>query len=227
MAELSGDKLEDTLIDCTNLRTLLSIHVTKQDADDVPEWQAFLEGLRSAEKPDEWAYQFYVKSEEGEPELDDSSGFGCFWYTYPFRDQPKVRLHFGNVDRSGHGALSLERANTRRAELTHLLKEIRARYPDAETVRGGSWLYNIDAYRRLFPTEYIASTKPVGYELQFWALWGQFLRGGGKINKETMNRFLDAIKQATSPEECETCFPYEVLRPECDIRHFYTHFGIE
>ena len=32
-------------------------------------------------------------------------------------------------------------------------------------MRGGSWLYNIDAYRRLFPPEYLASTKPVGYEL--------------------------------------------------------------
>ena len=28
-------------------------------------------------------------------------------------------------------------------------------------------------------------------------------------------------------QECERCFTYEVLRPECDIQHFYRHFKIE
>ena len=69
--------------------------------------------------------------------------------------------------------------------------------------------------------------KPVGYELRFWALWGQFLRGGYRPNFEAIVRFCDAIGEAKSPEECERCFPYEVMRPECDIGHFYKEFGTE
>ena len=93
-------------------------------------------------------------------------------------------------------------------------------------MRGGSWLYNIDAYRRLFPPEYLATAKPVGYELEFWALWSQFLRGGFRPDIEAITRFKTAIAIADSLEECERCFTYEVLRPECDIQHFYRHFKI-
>ena len=108
-----------------------------------------------------------------------------------------------------------------------MLAEIRTRHPDARTVRGGSWLYNIEPYCRLFPPEYIATAEPVGYELPFWALWGQFLRGGFRIDQAAADAFLAAIQEADSTEECEQCFPYQVLRPECDIQHFYRYFGIE
>ena len=227
MSELSGTRLEDTLIDCTNIRTLLNINVTRETARKNDSWQTFLNGLHNAEEPDRWAYDHYLEREKNEPELDASNGFGCFYYSYPFREQPKVRLHFRNVDHSGKGALSPERAPARRDELTALFLETREQHPDAQTVRGGSWLYNIEPYCRLFPPEYIASMKPVGYELQFWALWGQFLRGGFRPNVETIAKFREAIARARSPEECERCFPYEVMRPECGIEHFYKHFGIK
>jgi hypothetical protein len=226
MSELSGISLEDALIECTNVRTLLSLRVTRETAHEVPEWRSFVEGLQSAENPDDWAYRFYLKSKENETEPKDTDGFGCFWYSYPFRDTPAVRLHFGNIDGSGHGALSLERADTRRGELVKLLTEIRTKHPDAKTMRGGSWLYNIEPYRRLFPPEYIASIKAVGYELPFWVLWGQFLRGGGKPNHEAIHTFVAAVEQATTPDECEKSFPYQVMRPECDIRHFYSYYNI-
>jgi hypothetical protein len=227
MSELSDTRLEDTLIDCTNIRTLLNIEVTHETAAESDSWQIFLRGLRKAQKPETWAYNHYLDREKGEPEIDATDGYGCFYYSYPFRDQPKVRLHFRNVDPSTWGALSPERFPARRNELTVLLREIRKKHPDAETVCGGSWLYNIEPYCRLFPPEYIASMKPVGYELQFWALWGQFLRGGFRPNFEAITRFCDAIGEAKSPEGCKRCFPYEVMRPECDIGHFYRDFRTE
>jgi hypothetical protein len=101
MADLSGESLENALIDCTNMRTVLSIHVTKEDAHEVAEWRSFIEGLQQSEDPDEWAYRYYLKREEGEEEENDTDGFGCFRYSYPFRDTTAVRLHFGNVDRIG------------------------------------------------------------------------------------------------------------------------------
>jgi len=167
MAELSGESLENAVIDFTQIRTLMSIRVTREDADKVETWRTLVDGLLAAEDPDEWAYRFYLQTEEGELELDDTEDFGCFYYTYPFRDTKAVRLHFRNADRSGLGALSLARSEVRRCELVNMLAEIKVKHPDAGTVRGGSWLYNIEPYRRLFPTAYIASAKPVGYELVF------------------------------------------------------------
>jgi hypothetical protein len=226
VSTLANVSLGSALIDCTIIPTLLNIEVTHETAEKCVSWQGFLRGLREAYVPDRWAYDHYVERERREPEINSSEGYGCFYYSYPFQDQPKVRLHFRPVDRSGKGALSLEQVPARRAELTALFREISSKHPDAETVRGGSWLYNIAPYCRLFPSEYIASMKPVGYELQFWALWGQFLKGGFRPDFEAIGRFCEAIALARTPEECTQCFPYEAMRPECDIGHFYRFFEI-
>ena len=58
MAELSGESLENTMIDFTQIRTLMSIRVTREDADKVEAWRTFVDGLLAAEDPDEWAYRF-------------------------------------------------------------------------------------------------------------------------------------------------------------------------
>lgn len=224
MSALSRASLEESLIDCTNIRILLSIHVNQKTKTDVPEWRTFMDGLISSDDPDQWTYEYYQETERNELKLTEGS---CFWYSYPFRDQPKVRLHFSGRDRSGHGALSRERIDARRQELIELLTTIRSKHPDAETVRGGSWLYNIEPYCRLFPPAYIESATPVGYELQFWALWGQFLKGGFRINEEAVDTFRKAFAQADSVEACKQSFPYQVLRPECGIDEFYEHYGIE
>ena len=93
MSELSHRPLEDTLIDCTMLRTLLNIRVTKETAQESEAWQSFLRGLRNTSEPDRWAYDHYLEREKDEPSIDVLDGFGCFWYSYPFRNEPKVRLH--------------------------------------------------------------------------------------------------------------------------------------
>ena len=43
----------------------------------------------------------------------------------------------------------------RKSELLEMFRHIQANHPDVETVRGGSWLYNIPAYLRLFPPNYV------------------------------------------------------------------------
>jgi hypothetical protein len=46
--------------------------------------------------------------------------------------------------------------------------------PEARTVSGNSWMYNLEAYRRLYPPQYTA-TLPISEEdeFQYLALWGQ------------------------------------------------------
>ena len=95
----------------------------------------------------------------------------------------KLRLHFENRETSNHGTLSKERMATRKSELSAMFRYIQANHPDVETVRGGSWLYNIPAYLRLFPPDYVKTAEPVGYETTFWALWGQFVDRHGSVRQ--------------------------------------------
>ena len=155
---------------------------------------------------------------------DERQFFGCFSYVYPWRNTHKLRLHFENRDTSEYGALSKDRMSIRKSELSAMFRHIQANHPDVETVRGGSWLYNIPAYLRLFPPDYIKTAKPVGYETSFWALWGQFVARKGSIRQPTAAQFLECLNKQKTVDGCLQCFPYQVLRPECSIETFYDFF---
>ena len=94
------------------------------------------------------------------------------------------------------------------------------------TVRGGSWLYNIPTYLRLFPPDYVKTAKPVGYETMFWALWGQFIGRKGSIRQSTASQFLDCLSRQKTVDGCLQCFPYQVLRPECSVETFYDFYSL-
>ena len=115
---------------------------------------------------------------------------------------------------------------TRKAELSAMFRHIKENHPDVETVRGGSWLYNISAYRRLFPLDYVRTAKPVGYETGFWALWGQFIARDGSLRQPGAGQFLECLDKQKTVEDCLKCFPYQVLRPECDIQVFYDFYDL-
>ena len=227
IAELGDDPLELVVIDHTLFRHLLDLRVTRQDTSD-PLWQRFVSGLVSASDPEGWMYQVYLDraGELRKRPSEEYDGFGCFYYAYPFPDTKAVRLHFSPRDESGRGNLSRERVEVRVGELRDLFRHVKESRPEAETVRGGSWMYNIEPYRTLFPPEYIASAKPVGYEVGFWALWGQFLRRVDKADNEAVSRFLPRLREQKTTEACLECFPYQVLRPECPIRVFYEFYAI-
>ena len=157
---------------------------------------------------------------------DERLFFGCFSYVYPWRGTRKLRLHFENRETSEHGTLSKERMATRKAELLAMFQYIQANHSDVETVRGGSWLYNIAAYRRLFPPDYVKTAKPVDYETMFWALWGQFVARNGSIREPAASQFLECLGKQQTVEDCLQCFPYQVLRPECSIEIFYDFYNL-
>ena len=53
--------------------------------------------------------------------------------------------------------LGPDRLAIRRRELASTLSDARAVAPQAETLRGGSWLYHLAPYRSLFPPSFLAS----------------------------------------------------------------------
>ncbi len=91
-----------------------------------------------------------------------------FW---PFRyDEPGddgvVKLHFGSMSLTDTQSpdepsiLSSERLHEQRAKLKAMFAEIKQKHPHARLVRGASWLYNREAYRRLYPASYTAHAVP-------------------------------------------------------------------
>ena len=225
IAEVSNQPLAEVLIDYTILRTLFNLRVSHDISN--PLWDAFIEGLCASNNSEDWTYKFYLQRMAVESDVsDDRRFFGCFSYVYPWRNTRKLRLHFENRENSEHGALSKERMTLRKLELSAMFRYIQANHPDVETVRGGSWLYNIPAYLRLFPTDYVKTAKPVGYETTFWALWGQFVARHGSIRQPAASKFLECLDKQKTVENCLQCFPYQVLRPECSIEIFYDFYNL-
>ena len=225
IAEVSNQTLADVLIDYTILRTLFNLRVSHDISN--PLWDEFIEGLRASNNPEVWTYNFYRQRTTAVSEVSDERRFfGCFSYVYPWRGTKKLRLHFENRETSNHGTLSKERMAIRKSELMAMFRYVQTNYPDVETVRGGSWLYNIPAYLRLFPPDYVKTAKPVGYETTFWALWGQFVARHGSLRQPAATQFLECLKVHKTVEGCLQCFPYQVLRPECPIEIFYNFYNL-
>lgn len=182
-------------------------------------WQTYLEGLRLASDQALWTYTFYERRRQSV----SSSPYGCFQYTY-LANEHTIRLHFTNADASGYGPLGRDRMPARLQELKALFTEIKQRYADAQYVRGVSWLYNLEAYKRLFPPQYTSSMKIIDGEFQYLALWGQFLLRNGLIREPLASSFLSCCGQQCSQTGLLRCFPYSVLQPSCPITVFYEFF---
>jgi hypothetical protein len=140
------------------------------------------------------------------PRPSDRVWFGCFGYEIEDHGGT-VRVHFGRRD--PHGALTDDRQGVRRAELTSLFAHAAAAYPQARRYRGGSWLYHLDRYRRLFPPSVVAALAPEPTEdgLRMMALWGQFVRGDRSPYRPRVDEFTHGYRSARSPRELLDAFP--------------------
>lgn len=185
-----------------------------------PAWKAYLKGLHEAADQAIWTIAFY----EGRREPAPPSPHGCFRYAY-LADEQTIRLHFTNADSSGCGPLSQERMPARLHELKILFAEIQQRHPDAQRVRGVSWLYNLEAYKRLFPPQYTSAAGVVVEEFQYLSLWGQFLQRNGQVREPLVRSFLSCCREQSTLEGLTRCFPYRVLEPACSIAAFYEFYS--
>jgi hypothetical protein len=155
---------------------------------------------------------------------EDGRRWGCFAYEWrPARQA--IRIHFSNQDAPEPGTLSRERMAARMEELRAMFAVVHEERPDAQVVIGGSWLYNLDTYRRLFPPEFGASATPDEPHLQYRALWGQFLRRDGSLNAERATAFLARVAGLADPARYAECFPLQVLLTQAPIAAFYALYG--
>jgi hypothetical protein len=219
---LSGLPLARALLEYTNLYVRFGLG---RDFDPThPTWREYLAGLQNTNDSREWTYRFYVTR----PEAMDAPGvvatFGCFAYARLSGD--RIRLHFRNAETDGHSPLGIARLDQRLADLAALFEHVKRTLPQPLQMVGASWLYNLDAYRRLFPVPYLATARVIGRRFQHMPLWGQFVDRYGESKASMTSQFLERLERPSSLDSLDQCFPFQVLSVEASVAEFYDFYGI-
>jgi hypothetical protein len=222
VAELSGLPFAQALLKYTNLYVRFGLG--RDFNPEHPIWQAYLAGLSDRNDQLDWTYRFYLTRTDAMAGPPVVAAFGCF--SYELLGSDRIHIHFRNADTQAHSSLSAACQGQRRTDLTALFGHVQRTLPGQVQVQGVSWLYNIEAYRRLFPAAYLSSARAVHNRFHALPRWGQFLDRYGDI-KESMTRpFLSRLEQQTGIERLHECFPYQPLAVEAPVSEFYEFYGI-
>lgn len=193
-----------------------------------PDWQELCARMQNGEKADVIAYDLYKRNYQ---ETDEGKTFfGCFRFDFHPKlhaDNGVIELHFHNRDHSSYGPLSKARQAKRIQDLKSMFTSIKQHYPQAKVVHGGSWLYNIEAYKRLFPVSF--TTNMLVEEIPFprtSGIWGQFLNSEGKVKPETADVFLSKVNNAKTLDQLLQCFEFKILYPRANIEDFYDFYAV-
>lgn len=133
-----------------------------------------------------------------------------------------MKIHFSNrdTDEAG-GPLAAAKAGRRRAELAAMMLWIAERHPEATHICGRSWLYNLEAYRRLFPPAYVATRTlaPGPLLLTGTSSWGQMIDSREAIRTDARDALLANLADL-DPEAPWTAFPMRVLAVQAPLETF-------
>lgn len=219
---LSGLPPARVLLEYTNLYVRFGLGRAFDPAH--PIWREYLAGLQHTSDEREWTYRFYSTRSEALAAPPVVATFGCFSCALTGRD--RLRLHFRNAETDGRSPLGNDRVDRRLAELTALFEHVSRTPGGPLRVVGASWLYNLQAYRRLFPPSYLATARVIGHRYQHMPLWGQFLDRHGQTRERGTREFLARLERQSSLETLDECFPLQVLAVEAPVPAFYDFYGI-
>ena len=224
ITQLTQRPYQETILNMTALYRIVGLDWSLDPQN--PVWQNYLKGLHQIDidADADWSYQFYLERADQIPSYDNQH-WGCFGYEY-WSERCLIHLHFWNLEDSGYGPLSHQRKDARLADLRSMFTHIKRVHPDAIAVHGSSWLYNVEAYRRLFPVEFGLSARPDTPHLVARSLWGQFLRFDGRLNEERAVVFLDRLNRLEQEHKYAQCFPFQVLFTQAPITLFYPFYGV-
>jgi len=222
VTELSGLPFARVLFEYTNLYIRFGLGRDFNPAHAI--WQAYLSGLRDTNDHREWTYRFYLTRSAilaGPPVV---AALGCF--SYALLSDNRIRLHFGNAETAEHSPLGRDRLEQRREDLTALFGHVQQTLRQSAQVLGASWLYNLDAYRRLFPPSYIATARVLHDRFRHMPLWGQFLDRHGEIKESMARPFRERLTRQSCLDRLDACFPFQVLTVEAPVQAFYDFYGL-
>ncbi len=165
-----------------------------------PDWQRLLAEVAASREPGAVVHAWAVACErpaEPGPVLD---------FAWSAEDRT-VQLNFLGERSRERSPLSDAHLPDRRRELRDLMMRAANDHPEAESLRGRSWLYGLDAYRRIFPPVFLAGLAVERPDLQFLASWGQLLHRDGGSRSEIAARLLVAADAASTTTDLENAFP--------------------
>lgn len=219
---VSGLPLSRVLLEYTNLYVRFGLGRAFDPAH--PAWRAYLAGVERGDDLRAWTYAFYLTKPGPMTTPPVVASFGCF--AYARLDAERIRLHFQNVEADGRSPLASDRIGQRMADLAALFAHVRREERPSVRVVGASWLYNVAAYRRLFPSSYLATAHVKAHRFQHMPLWGQFLDRHGAL-RDTMTRpFLLRLERQENLERLAECFPFQALSVEAPVSEFYDFHGV-
>jgi hypothetical protein len=228
LAELTGARLSETAFRVTNFHRRLGMGVPGETPSAA--WRDYAARLETtaglAAQVTLTQETFLTASEEFLPPPGQTA-FGCFAHS-PLGEDGMIRIHFYNLDTDeAGGPLAAGKVARRKAELATMVAHIRAAHPQALGIRGTSWLYNLEAYRRLFPPAYGASRKatdgPLG--LQGSSSWGQLIDSREAIRPRVRDAFSTNLG-TLDPRAPWRVFPLPALTAEAPIAAFATFYAV-
>lgn len=228
MAELTGMALGEAAYRYTNLCRRFGQGVPVLTPPTAA-WLAYAGRLEAtgslADQVSHSQAMFRDATDETTP-LAGQQGFGCFAFEPP--KDGVVKIHFNNrdTDETG-GPLASAKVGRRTAELAAMTRRIAEQHPDATAIAGRSWLYNLEAYRRLFPPDYV-STRAVAsgpVHLTGTSSWGQLIDSREAIRADVRDA-LTANLAHLDPETPWSVFPFRVLTAQAPVETFLRFYEV-
>jgi hypothetical protein len=227
VAGRTGEPLGEAVTRLTNLHRRFGLG-TPGEGPVPPLWSEYvaeLEALAAGVSRLVWTQTCFARGpiEARSPEKLYSGCFSC----EPPDDDGAVKIHFNNEDSAdGVGPLSSRKTERRLAEARAMFARVRAAWPQARSVRGHSWLYNLEAYRRLFPEAYGTSrVAPEIVRLNGTSSWGQLIDHAWQVKPEVARVFLQKLERL-DPERPWLVFPLRALATHAPIELFFEFYGL-
>lgn len=202
---------------CTNLRRRFHLW----GPEGAEQWSDFLAQARCAAGDHAAVLAICSERYATRPRIEMQRSFGCFSYEVP--DASGVlRMHFMPPDGLRASPLAAENIGDRLDELRALFSHVRRTEQRAASVRGVSWLYRLDAYRRLFPASYVASIRPASFPLHLngSSTWGQVLNWRQEVKPAMRDVLLTRLSSMNVDAPWEI-FPHQALVATGEVGAFY------
>lgn len=214
--------LEEALLNYTTFYKRIGVEDWKHEPQN-SKWQEFIKEVENGAESAEAAYSMYMRTVADQGSRDRPRT--CFSYDY--EDEEKtVSIHFRNNFATKDSPLADSNIQIRQDELMNIFREVKEKYPEAEKVKGGSWLYSYDTYRRLFPPEYTKHLEEMKVGYKGNAIWGQFLQSSGKMNIGREGQFLKAVESVATEKELFDAFPLKFYKAVGQIGLFYYFYNV-